>query len=90
MKIVGLTTVSFDVAVGKPLNEERPEEVVKEIKYFESSQVYNKFIHEPVYVVESTNTTLKVLIPVRSVDGIELETKKDEVVKPDLSVIGEL
>lgn len=82
MKITAITiNNNSTIEVGKALPTG---ENVKEIKYFESSQVYGKFLHEPIYVVECDNSTVKQVIPVRSVLFISIDTKKDAGVLPVL------
>ena len=56
--------------------------IVKEIKYFESSQVYGKFIHEPIYVVETRGAEIRLIVPVRSVKYITIDSKKEIAVLP--------
>lgn len=73
------------IEVGAPLfyaGEEEISPIVKEIKYLESSQVYNKFIHEPVYAVEVENAQFKLIIPVRSVKYLIMDTRKEAAVLP--------
>jgi hypothetical protein len=73
------------IEVGAPLfyaGEEEIPLIVKEIKYLESSQVYNKFIHEPIYTVEVENAQFKLVIPVRSVKYITIDNKKEVAVLP--------
>ncbi len=89
MKIFGLVTNDFEIEIGKKFDDAGEAHVVKEIKYFESSQVYNRFIHEPIYVVEYTEGTMKTVIPVRAVTALQIDTKKEEAIKPDLAGLGE-
>lgn len=74
MKIVGIMTAGTDVKLGAEVKGRIP----KEIKYFESSQVYNKFLHEPLFAVELENSTERLLVPAREVEIIIIETKKDD------------
>jgi hypothetical protein len=65
------------------------EDKVNEIKYFESSQIYGKFLHEAIYVVEYENSTIKTIVPVRSVVSIDIDTKKEVAVMPVLENLGD-
>lgn len=87
MKITAITTINNSiVAVGLNLPSG---EKVKEIKYFESSQVYGKFLHEPIYVVECENSTYKHIVPVRCALCITIDTKKEAAVLPALENLGD-
>ena len=87
MKINSITlNNNSTVELNKPLPTG---EVVKEIKYFESSQVYGRFLHEPIYVVECENSTNKSVIPVRSVLFISIDTKKEAAALPPLDNLGD-
>lgn len=87
MKITSITiNNNSTIEVGKELPTG---EKVKEIKYFESSQVYGKFLHEPIYVVVCENSTIKPVVPVRSVLFISIDTKKDVGVLPALENLGD-
>lgn len=83
MKIVGIMTAGGDISVGTPMKKNTP----KEIKYFESSQVYGKFLHEPLFAVELENSTERLLVPARTVEMIVIDTKKDDA-KLDVKELG--
>lgn len=87
MKIVAIVVSNNStVEVGKNLPSG---EKVKEIKHFESSQVYGKFLHEPIYVIECENSALKIIVPVRSVLFTTIDTKKDAGILPALENLGD-
>lgn len=85
-----LDTIKLNNGIQYKVNDVSQNNIkVKEIKYFESSQIYGKFLHEAVYVIEYEDSTIKTVVPVRSVIYIEIDTKKEVAPMPVLENLGD-
>lgn len=62
---------------------------VTEIKYFETSQVYGKVLHEPCYIVETTDVDTRYVVPARKVELIILDMEKANVAGKAIKSLGD-